>query len=57
VVTVQAPTPEEVNVLEPLPANPQNTIIQLATGGVIPAEVHVDVTPLACPLLVPIGIP
>jgi len=57
VTTVQAPVPDVVNVLEPLPANPQNTIMQFATGGVIPEEVHVAVTPFACPLLVPIGVP
>jgi len=57
VTTVHAPAPVVVNVLEPLPAKPQNTIIQFATGGVMPAEVHVPLVPLACPLLVPIGLP
>jgi hypothetical protein len=57
VATVQAPVPEVVNVLEPFLENPQNTIMQFATGGVIPADVHVALELLACPLLVPIGVP
>lgn len=57
VTTVQAPAPVVVNVLEPFLENPQNTIIQFATGGVIPADVHVVLELLACPLLVPIGVP
>jgi hypothetical protein len=46
VTIVQEPVPEVVNVLEPLPEKPQNTIIQFETGGVILADVQIDVTPL-----------
>jgi hypothetical protein len=46
VAIVHAPGPDVVNVLEPLPAKPQNTIIQFATGGVMPADVQIDDTPL-----------
>jgi hypothetical protein len=45
------------NVLEPLAEKPHHTIIQLATGGVMVAAVHVPDVPLTCTLLVPIGIP